>query len=146
MPYICPKGLLVFVTRYMYNSVFNGFSEKEKIMLTQNMVPPELLALEQTTIVYGDIDAFMKYFESGQAERDWHERRAGILRDLEELLTSSILNRLYVSVSSPEVSTDWFRIFQKPTSLMSTASAFGSGRLLRLPPSRGSHRTSLFFV
>lgn len=51
-------------------------------MLSPDMIPPELLSLEETTTVYGDIAAFMLYVESGQAERDWHERCAMFLREL----------------------------------------------------------------
>jgi serine acetyltransferase len=37
------------------------------------------------TAVIGDVDAFIDYVESGQALRDWHERIAVAMRELEEL-------------------------------------------------------------
>jgi hypothetical protein len=48
-------------------------------------LPPELIEEPDETTVIGDLDAFMNYIESGQAERDWHERLAMRLRELEEL-------------------------------------------------------------
>jgi hypothetical protein len=48
-------------------------------------LPPELLEAPEETTVIGDIDAFMDYIVSGQAEKDWHERIALRLRELEEL-------------------------------------------------------------
>ncbi len=49
-------------------------------------LPPELASAPEDTTVIGDIDAFMEYIESGQALQDWNERRAALLRELEELL------------------------------------------------------------
>jgi hypothetical protein len=48
-------------------------------------LPPELLEEPEETTVIGDVDAFIDYVISGQAERDWHERIALRLRELEEL-------------------------------------------------------------
>jgi hypothetical protein len=48
-------------------------------------LPPELLEEPEETAVIGDLDAFMQYIDSGQAEQDWHERIAIRLRELEEL-------------------------------------------------------------
>ncbi|GIX48956.1 MAG: hypothetical protein KatS3mg131_3167 [Candidatus Tectimicrobiota bacterium] len=49
-------------------------------------LPPELAATPEDTAVVGDIDALIAYIESGQALQDWEERRAALLRELEELL------------------------------------------------------------
>lgn len=51
----------------------------------QMPLPPELLEEPEETAVIGDLDAFMQYIDSGQAEQDWHERIAIRLRELEEL-------------------------------------------------------------
>ena len=48
-------------------------------------LPPELLDEPEDTAIIGDIDAFVGYIESGQAEQDWNERIAIRLRELEEL-------------------------------------------------------------
>jgi hypothetical protein len=48
-------------------------------------LPPELLEEPEDTTVIGDVEAFMDYLDSGQAERDWHERIALRIRELEEL-------------------------------------------------------------
>jgi hypothetical protein len=48
-------------------------------------LPPELIEEPEETAVIGDIDAFMDYLESGQAERDWQERLAIRIRELDEL-------------------------------------------------------------
>ncbi len=48
-------------------------------------LPPELLEVPEETAVIGDIDTFMEYVDSGQAERDWDERIAIRRRELEEL-------------------------------------------------------------
>ena len=48
-------------------------------------LPPELLEEPEETAVIGDVEAFMDYIDSGQAERDWHERIALRIRELEEL-------------------------------------------------------------
>ena len=48
-------------------------------------LPPELLEEPEDTTVIGDVEAFMDYLDSGQAERDWHERMALRIRELEEL-------------------------------------------------------------
>jgi hypothetical protein len=48
-------------------------------------LPPELIEHPDDTTVIGDIDAFIEYLESGQALRDWNERLAATLRELEEI-------------------------------------------------------------
>jgi hypothetical protein len=48
-------------------------------------LPLELLEHPEETAVIGDVDAFIDYIESGQALRDWHERIAAAMRELEEL-------------------------------------------------------------
>lgn len=51
-----------------------------------NWGPKELVESQEDVVVFGDIDALMQYIDSGQAERDWHERVALRIRELEELL------------------------------------------------------------
>jgi hypothetical protein len=48
-------------------------------------LPPELAEIPEETAVIGDVDAFIKYLESGQALQDWNERIAQRLKELEEL-------------------------------------------------------------
>ena len=48
-------------------------------------LPSELLEEPEETAVVNDVEAFMDYIDSGQAERDWHERIALRIRELEEL-------------------------------------------------------------
>ena len=48
-------------------------------------LPPHLEELEEETGVFGDIGAFIKYIESGQAEIDWNTCIRMRLRELEEL-------------------------------------------------------------
>ncbi len=49
-------------------------------------LPPELSEVPEETTVIGDVDAFMDYVYSGAAERDWYERIAFQIRQLEVLL------------------------------------------------------------
>lgn len=48
-------------------------------------LPPELAETQEETTVIGDVDAFIEYFESGQALQDWNERIAQRMKELEEL-------------------------------------------------------------
>jgi hypothetical protein len=48
-------------------------------------LPPELAELPEDTAVVGDLDAFMDYIESGQAQQDWNERLAQRIKELSEL-------------------------------------------------------------
>jgi hypothetical protein len=48
-------------------------------------LPPELAELAEDTTVLGDLEAFMEYIESGQAEQDWNERLAQRIKELAEL-------------------------------------------------------------
>ena len=48
-------------------------------------LPPELAELSEDTAVVGDLDAFMEYIESGQAQQDWNERLAQRIKELAEL-------------------------------------------------------------
>jgi hypothetical protein len=48
-------------------------------------LPPELAETSEETALLGDVDAFLAYYESGQAFADWHERMARSTRELEEL-------------------------------------------------------------
>ncbi len=48
-------------------------------------LPTELLEEPEETAVVGDIDLFIEYIECGQAGRDWRERMAIQLRELEDL-------------------------------------------------------------
>lgn len=46
-------------------------------------LPPELWQEPEDTTVIGDLDLFIEYLESGQAEQDWHELIAIWLRELD---------------------------------------------------------------
>jgi hypothetical protein len=48
-------------------------------------LPPELAEHPDETAVVGDIEVFIEYVESGQALKDWNERMAQRLKELEEL-------------------------------------------------------------
>ena len=48
-------------------------------------LPPELAEHPEETAIIGDIEAFFKYLESGQALQDWNEHMAFRIKELEEL-------------------------------------------------------------
>ena len=48
-------------------------------------LPPELAEHPEDTTVVGNLETLMVYLESGQALRDWDERLAQRLKELEEL-------------------------------------------------------------
>lgn len=48
-------------------------------------LPPELLEVPDETAVVGNIDIFLEYLTSGQAARDYEERLAQRLKELEAL-------------------------------------------------------------
>lgn len=48
-------------------------------------VPDEVFHDPDATALIGDIDAFMAYYESGQAAKDWEERMAYRMRELDWL-------------------------------------------------------------
>jgi hypothetical protein len=48
-------------------------------------LPPDLVDVPEETTVVGDVDAFIKYIESGQALQDWYERLEKRRSELAEL-------------------------------------------------------------
>jgi hypothetical protein len=49
-------------------------------------MPIELAIAPEETMIVGDIDAFMTYFESGQARSDWDERLAAQTEECDAFL------------------------------------------------------------
>ena len=72
---------------WMCRGVFNSYRHPrcgDCIEVPRESLPSELTAAEEDVAIVGDVDAFLRYVESGEALRDWQERRSQVQQEMEE--------------------------------------------------------------